>query len=97
MTLGKLAFFTLFGNKKESSLIFDSKVVTPYMSEQEIDFCLKLGLLCQTKDNTILAERRYKIFFSAQISAGVLLCDLYYFKMGTQYCKINYFKSIFIS
>jgi hypothetical protein len=63
MKLGKLAFYTLFSENKESSLIFDRRIVTKYMTEQEIEFCLKVGLLCQTKDSSIIAVKRYQVFF----------------------------------
>jgi hypothetical protein len=33
------------------------------MTEQEIEFCLKVGLLCQTKDNSTIALKRYQVSF----------------------------------
>jgi hypothetical protein len=63
LKLGELAFLMSFRDIKESSLVVDATEVSRYLTDQDIAFCLKVGLLSQTRDSSKISEKRIKIFF----------------------------------
>ncbi|XP_053384155.1 uncharacterized protein LOC123536123 [Mercenaria mercenaria] len=61
--LGKVAFETLFSSKMKSCLVFDRMAVLDSLSEENLTFCLRMGLLSQNKDHGTLSERSSKLSF----------------------------------
>jgi hypothetical protein len=47
--LGELAFFALFDVENIQRLVLDVTVARKYLEPEELDYCLKLGLLSQNK------------------------------------------------
>ncbi|KAH3788175.1 uncharacterized protein LOC127842536 [Dreissena polymorpha] len=58
LKLCKLAFDTLFTLDRESSIVFDGKVVNKYLSGLEWIAALETGILSQTQSLSTLTERR---------------------------------------
>ncbi|XP_060590403.1 uncharacterized protein LOC132745471 [Ruditapes philippinarum] len=55
-TIGKLAFYTLFGRKKEQTLVFDKNVAEKYLDQEDlISSCLS-GILSESKVKTLINE-----------------------------------------
>jgi hypothetical protein len=63
LKLAELAFFTLFSVLKESKLLIDSEIVLNFLTEPEIDYCLKVGLFNKTTDTRLVSNICHKVFF----------------------------------
>lgn len=64
--VGKLAYFSFLGQMNKSGYLVTEKEACKYLSEKELQFCLKIGLMCQAKDRGPVSERRFVIYFQRQ-------------------------------
>lgn len=77
LTLGKIAFKTLFTDKKETSVVFDESVVDAVLDSPEAkECCLKVGLLTKCKDTKCTTKRKFKYSFLHK-SFQEFFCALY--------------------
>ncbi|XP_060584957.1 uncharacterized protein LOC132740913 [Ruditapes philippinarum] len=63
MILGKLAFHTLISDNRESKLVFDKHVAKNYLKQEDLNFCLRSGIITESKVKTLVRESS-KISFS---------------------------------
>ncbi|XP_060581708.1 uncharacterized protein LOC132738257 [Ruditapes philippinarum] len=63
LTIGKLAFYTLFGKKKEHTLVFDANVAEKYLNQEDLKSSCLSGILSESKVKTLINESS-KISFS---------------------------------
>ncbi|XP_060558273.1 uncharacterized protein LOC132718574 [Ruditapes philippinarum] len=63
MTIGKLAFYTLFSKKKEHTLVFDKNVAEKYLNQEDLKSSCLSGILSESKVKTLINESS-KISFS---------------------------------
>ncbi|XP_060587317.1 uncharacterized protein LOC132742839 [Ruditapes philippinarum] len=63
LTIGKLAFYTLFNKKKEHTLVFDGIVAEKYMNQEDLKSSCLSGILSESKVKTLISESS-KISFS---------------------------------
>ncbi|XP_045205654.2 uncharacterized protein LOC123557924 [Mercenaria mercenaria] len=63
LKLGRLAFETLTSYRNESTLIFDDDIVYEYLSDDDLNIFLNVGLLSQNKDYEHVTTRRSKFSF----------------------------------
>ncbi|XP_060565234.1 uncharacterized protein LOC132724397 [Ruditapes philippinarum] len=63
VTIGKLAFYTLFNKKKEHTLVFDKNVANKYLNEEDLKSSCLSGILSESKVKTLINES-FKISFS---------------------------------
>ncbi|XP_053407161.1 uncharacterized protein LOC128559461 isoform X2 [Mercenaria mercenaria] len=76
LSLGRVAFETLFCPERESSIVFDAKVVLDKIPEYSLTFCLKVGLLSQNRDYRQVSKRRRTVSFQHK-SVQEFLAALY--------------------
>ncbi|XP_060603870.1 uncharacterized protein LOC132756749 [Ruditapes philippinarum] len=62
LTIGKLAFYTLFSKTKEHALVFDEKIAERYLNQEDLKSSCLSGLLSESKVKTLINER-FKISF----------------------------------
>ncbi|XP_060568447.1 uncharacterized protein LOC132727054, partial [Ruditapes philippinarum] len=62
MCLGKLAYYTLFNETRENTLVFDGSVARKYLSIDEIKFILHSGMLSESTTKT-LTKKNSKVSF----------------------------------
>ncbi|XP_060592662.1 uncharacterized protein LOC132747328 [Ruditapes philippinarum] len=63
LTIGKLAFYTLFSKKKEHTLVFDRNVAKEYINQEDLKSSCLSGILSESKVKTLVSESS-KISFS---------------------------------
>jgi hypothetical protein len=63
VTIGKLAFYTLFSKKKEHTLVFDKNVANKYLNQEDLKSSCLSGILSESKVKTLIIESS-KISFS---------------------------------
>ncbi|XP_060577424.1 uncharacterized protein LOC132734654 [Ruditapes philippinarum] len=63
LSIGKLAFYTLFSKKKEHTLVFDKNVAEKYLNQEDLKSSCLSGILSESKVTSLLNEG-YKISFS---------------------------------
>ncbi|XP_060556627.1 uncharacterized protein LOC132717217 [Ruditapes philippinarum] len=63
VTIGKLAFNTLFSKKKEHTLVFDENVAEKYLNQEDLKSSCLSGILSESKVKTLINENS-KISFS---------------------------------
>ncbi|XP_060556117.1 uncharacterized protein LOC132716801, partial [Ruditapes philippinarum] len=63
VTIGKLAFYTLFSKKKEHTLVFDENVAENYLNQEDLKSSCLAGILSESKVKTLINESS-KISFS---------------------------------
>ncbi|XP_060589552.1 uncharacterized protein LOC132744755 [Ruditapes philippinarum] len=63
VTIGKLAFYTLFSKKKEHTLVFDENVAEKYLNPEDLKSSCLSGILSESKVKTLINES-CKISFS---------------------------------
>ncbi|XP_060604579.1 uncharacterized protein LOC132757337 [Ruditapes philippinarum] len=63
VTIGKLAFYTLFSQKKEHTLVFDQDVAAKYLNKENLKSSCLSGILSESKVKTLINESS-KISFS---------------------------------
>ncbi|XP_060561957.1 uncharacterized protein LOC132721643 [Ruditapes philippinarum] len=63
VTIGKLAFNTLFSKKKEHKLVFDENVAKKYLGQEDLKSSCLSGILSESKVKTLINESS-KISFS---------------------------------
>ena len=63
LSLGKLAFATLFSEKGESVFVFDKCFALEKMQDQNIQRCLEVGILSQNEKHGKLATENIKLSF----------------------------------
>lgn len=63
--LGKLAFHTLLvETRQENTLVFDRSVVDQFLNEVSLNFCLRTGILTQSKVRGKLLKQETKVSFA---------------------------------
>ncbi|XP_060600868.1 uncharacterized protein LOC132754269 [Ruditapes philippinarum] len=63
MHIGKLAYYTLFNETKENTLVFDGSIARKYIAQDEIKFTLHSGMLSESTSKT--ARKKFsKVSFS---------------------------------
>ncbi|XP_060583145.1 uncharacterized protein LOC132739442 [Ruditapes philippinarum] len=55
-TLGKLAFYKLFNEEKEHTLVFNKNVAEKYLDPGDLDLSLRSGMLTENKVKTLVSE-----------------------------------------
>ncbi|XP_060578465.1 uncharacterized protein LOC132735526 [Ruditapes philippinarum] len=63
LTIGKLAFYTLFSKKKEHTLVFDENMAEKYLNQEDLKSSCLSGILSESKVKTLINESS-KISFS---------------------------------
>ncbi|XP_060557885.1 uncharacterized protein LOC132718254 [Ruditapes philippinarum] len=63
MCLGKLAYYTLFNETRENTLVFDGSVAKKYLTPDEMKFTLHSGMLSESTTKT-LTKKFSKVSFS---------------------------------
>ncbi|XP_060595657.1 uncharacterized protein LOC132749778 [Ruditapes philippinarum] len=63
LTIGKLAFYTLFSKKKEHTLVFDENVAETYLNQEDLKSSYQSGILSESKVKKLIHESS-KISFS---------------------------------
>ncbi|XP_060564214.1 uncharacterized protein LOC132723505 [Ruditapes philippinarum] len=63
VTIGKLAFSTLFSKKKEHTLVFDENIAEKYLNPEDLKSSCLSGILSESKVKTLINESS-KISFS---------------------------------
>ncbi|XP_060608034.1 uncharacterized protein LOC132760141 [Ruditapes philippinarum] len=63
LTIGKLAFYTLFSKKKESNLVFDKHDAEKYLNQEDLKSSCLSGILSESKVKALINES-FKISFS---------------------------------
>ncbi|XP_060556992.1 uncharacterized protein LOC132717521 [Ruditapes philippinarum] len=64
VTIGKLAFYTLFSKKKEHTLVFDKNVAEKYLNEEDLKSSCLSGILSESNFVKTLINESSKISFS---------------------------------
>ncbi|XP_060592506.1 uncharacterized protein LOC132747192 [Ruditapes philippinarum] len=63
LTIGKLAFYTLFSKTKEHTLVFDENIAEKYLNQEDLKSCCLSGILSESKVKTLINES-FRISFS---------------------------------
>ncbi|XP_060556284.1 uncharacterized protein LOC132716954 [Ruditapes philippinarum] len=63
MHIGKLAYYTLFNETKENTLVFDGSIAREYLSTDEMNFTLATGMLSESTSNAPY-KKLSKVWFS---------------------------------
>ncbi|XP_060575292.1 uncharacterized protein LOC132732801 [Ruditapes philippinarum] len=56
LTIGKLAFYTLFSKKKEDTLVFDENMAEKYLNQEDLKSSCLSGILSESKVKTLINE-----------------------------------------
>ncbi|XP_060555588.1 uncharacterized protein LOC132716344 [Ruditapes philippinarum] len=63
LNLGKLAYYTLFNETKENTLVFDGSIARKYLAQDMMNFTLHSGMLSESTSKT-LTKKFSKVSFS---------------------------------
>ncbi|XP_053378860.1 uncharacterized protein LOC123526246 [Mercenaria mercenaria] len=63
LSLGKLAFATLFRGKGESVYVFDRAVAREQLQDQDVQKCLEVGILSQSEEQGKITSENIKLSF----------------------------------
>jgi hypothetical protein len=78
MSLGKLAYYTLFNETKENTLIFDGSLARKYLTQDDMRFTLSSGMLTENTSKT-LTKKICKVSFSHktvhEFFAAIFICS----------------------
>ncbi|XP_053393660.1 uncharacterized protein LOC123561926 [Mercenaria mercenaria] len=62
-SLGAMSFDALFSDKENPHLVFDNDITLNYLSKSELQFCLKAGILTQSRSRATVSARQSKTWF----------------------------------